>query len=275
MLSDKTADGPMAPIETQSAQYSLLMLALPGSDPVEMGVLLRDPVRDQLHIRLRRDWDRLAPPEDAEVLAGVEDDIARKGVEMGANKLLEGLELDLSNAIRISDRRETMVEDFQRALNRLYRQHVRSGVSEFRTHIPHYSLAAAGGPFLENREIDEQAPEWVEAPPGLRLTDDMFVAQVQGRSMEPMIPDQSMCIFRRNVTGSRDGRLVLVEALGRGANDRYTVKRYRSSKIQNQDGTWSHQTIRLEPLNPDFEAWELDPEENRYQVLAEFVQLLD
>jgi hypothetical protein len=69
--------------------------------------------------------------------------------------------------------------------------------------------------------------------------------------------------------------LVLVEQLGGGANDRYTVKRYHSTKAQRPDGSWEHERIHLEPLNPDFEAWDLDPEENRFRILAEFVSVLD
>jgi SOS-response transcriptional repressor LexA len=82
-------------------------------------------------------------------------------------------------------------------------------------------------------------------------------------------------VFRRGVTGSRHGRLVLVEALDQGGNDRYTVKRYRSEKRENEGGAWSHQRIHLEPLNPAFDAWDLDPQEDRYRILAEFVQVLD
>jgi phage repressor protein C with HTH and peptisase S24 domain len=102
----------------------------------------------------------------------------------------------------------------------------------------------------------------------------MFVARIAGRSMEPRIPDGSLCVFRAGVAGSRDGRLVLVEYLGGGANDRHTVKRYRSVKRQNADSTWEHEIIRLEPLNPEFEAWELSPEEDRFHIVAEFVQVL-
>ena len=58
--------------------------------------------------------------------------------------------------------------------------------------------------------------------------------------MEPLIPDGSLCVFRSGVTGSRQGRLVLVEALGRGSNDRYTVKRYHSEKAQDSEGAWTH-----------------------------------
>jgi SOS-response transcriptional repressor LexA len=92
--------------------------------------------------------------------------------------------------------------------------------------------------------------------------------------MEPRIADGSLCVFRAGVTGSREGRLVLVEYLGGGANDRHTVKRYHSQKHREDDGSWRHETIRLEPLNPEFEAWELDPEEDRFRIVAEFVQVV-
>jgi phage repressor protein C with HTH and peptisase S24 domain len=265
----------MALAVTQSAAYSLLTLALPDAEPVTIGVLLLDATRNQLHLRLRRDWQKIAPEEVIAVLEVTEADLAQKSIELGGIKMMDDLEGSLSNVLRISDRRETMVEDFDRALNRLYRQHVQSTVEQYRTHLPLYSLAVAAGPFLENRKIDEQTEDWVEAPLGLRLSEGMFVARIQGRSMEPLIPDGSHCVFRRNVTGSREGRLVLVEALGRGANDRYTIKRYHSKKIQDKSGSWSHQQIRLEPLNPEFEAWDLDPEEDRYRILAEFVEVLD
>ena len=257
---------------TRAARYSLLTVELPGEVPVTAGVLLEDPATDSIHIRLRRDWEQLAP-EEAEVLSLLEDDLLARSAQMGATQFLAHLEDTLSNTIRISDRRETIVEDFPRALGRLYRQHVQSTAQPFVTHLPRYSLAVAAGPFLENRIVEEEA--WEEAPRGLRLTPEMFVARIAGRSMEPLIPDQSLCVFRRGVTGSRQGRLVLVEALDQGGNDRYTVKRYRSEKRENEGGEWSHRRIRLEPLNPAFAAWDLNPEEDRYRILAEFVQVLD
>jgi SOS-response transcriptional repressor LexA len=257
---------------TRAARYSLLTVELPGQEAVTAGVLLEDPGANSIHIRLRRDWDQLAP-EEAEVLSLLEDDLLSRAAQMGAAEFLTQLEDTLSNTVRVSDRRETIVEDFPRALGRLYRQHVHAAAQPFVTHLPRYSLAIAAGPFLENRVIEEEA--WEEAPPNLRLTPEMFVARIAGRSMEPLIPDQSLCVFRRGVSGSRRGRLVLVEALDQGGNDRYTVKRYRSEKRENEGGEWSHQRIRLEPLNPAFDAWDLDPQEDRYRILAEFVQVLD
>jgi phage repressor protein C with HTH and peptisase S24 domain len=260
---------------THAARYSLLTVELPGQETITAGVLLEDPATDRVHIRLRRDWERLAP-EEAEVLAFLEDDLLARAAEEGAAKFFVRLEDTLSNTIRVSDRREAMVEDFPRALARLYREHVRSEAQPFVTHLPRYALAVAAGAFLENRVIDETGEDqaWEEAPAGLRLTREMFVAEIVGHSMEPLIPDGSLCVFRRGVTGSRQGRLVLVEALGEAGNDRYTVKRYRSEKRQNEAGEWAHERIRLEPLNPAFEAWDLDPQEDRYRILAKFVQVL-
>ena len=250
----------------------LITLELPGADRVNAGVLLEDPATDRLWVRLRRDWEDFAP-EEAEVLEAIEYDLASKARELGAKELVRYLEDTLSNTLMLTDRGEVLVDDFERALGRLYRQHVQSTVRPFVTHLPRYSLAVAAGKFLENQEVSEEG--WEEAPSDLKLSSELFVARIEGRSMEPKIPDGSLCVFRQGVTGSRQGRLVLVEQLGRGANDRYTVKRYSSEKAQREDGTWSHEKILLMPLNPEFESWMLDPEEEKFRIVAEFVRVLD
>jgi SOS-response transcriptional repressor LexA len=254
---------------------------------VNIGVLLEDPANDRLYIRLRRDWRRIAPEEETEVLEALEDGLRTLAADLGAARVLDHLEDTLSNTLRVSDRRETIVgvgggadsdRDFERALDRLYRQHVPATVQAYVTHLPRYSLAVAAGKFLENQEVTEEG--WEEVSGDLKLTPHMFVARIAGRSMEPKIPDGSLCVFRLGVTGSRQGRLVLVEALGRGGNDRYTVKRYRSEKKRatgqtESDETWEHGRITLEPLNPEFEAWDLKPEDDSVRILAEFVAVLD
>jgi SOS-response transcriptional repressor LexA len=274
-------------ISTHSAHFSILMLDLPGggfnfTGDVNVGILLEDPATDRLYVRLRRDWDQIAPEEEAEVLEALEDGLRSNASELGAARVLDHFEDTLSNTLRVSDRREIMLgadgagsseAAFERALGRLYREHVHTAVREYVTHLPRYSLAVAAGKFLENQEVT--ADGWEEISAGLKLTRQMFVAHIAGRSMEPKIPDGSLCVFRLGVTGSRQGRLVLVEALGRGGNDRYTVKRYRSEKKQTHDGSWSHERITLEPLNPAFEAWDLSPEDDAYRILAEFVAVVD
>jgi SOS-response transcriptional repressor LexA len=261
----------MAIATTRLGRLSVLRLEMPGDSPVSAGVLLEDPVNNRLYLRLRRDWDLIAPAE-AEVLSELEPDLAAKAEELGAARVLGRLQDTLSNTLTISSPRDVMVEDFGRAVTRLYRELVHSTVRPFVTHLPRFSLAVAAGKFLENQEVVEEG--WEETPSGLTPAAGMFVARIAGRSMEPRIPDGSLCVFRAGVTGSREGRLVLVEYLGGGADDRHTVKRYHSRKRQRPDESWQHEIIRLEPLNPEFEAWELNPEEDRFHIVAEFVQVL-
>lgn len=259
-----------APASTQMGRLYVLTVDAGGAAH-PAGVLLLDPAMNALHARLRRDWDAVAP-EEAEILEALQDDLELKSAELGAERLLAHLGDTLSNALRISEPREVLVENYDRALARLYRQHVPSTVRPHVTHLPRLSLAAAAGKFLDNEEVSEE--EWIEAPPGLRLSAGMFAARIVGRSMEPRIPDGSLCVFRPSPAGSRQGKLVLVEYLGGGANDRYTVKRYWSDKTQSAEGAWRHERVRMEPLNPEFDTWELDPEEDRFRIVGEFVQVL-
>jgi phage repressor protein C with HTH and peptisase S24 domain len=256
----------------RTPRYSVVQAETPERGVVNIGVLLEDPETDTLALRFRRDLDSITEDdEDREVLQALADDLAAKARELGAAKLFEYLEANLSGAVRVTDREQVQVEDFSRALSRLYLKNVQSNVLEFRTHLPRYSLRAAAGRFLENREISEDG--WIEAPEDLRLSTDMFVAQIAGHSMEPLIPDGSLCVFRYGVVGSRTGRLVLAEELDAPGNNRYAVKRYRSGATEGQK--W----IRLESLNPEFPSWNLEPDADsdgaKYRILAEFVRVLD
>ena len=57
-------------------------------------------------------------------------------------------------------------------------------------------------------------------------------------------------------------------------DNQYTVKRYKSEKRVTEDG-FVQTRIRLESLNPAFPSWDLDTEEDKYQVIAEFVRVLE
>ncbi|MGH9638742.1 MAG: S24 family peptidase [Bryobacteraceae bacterium] len=260
-------------IAPKAGSYSLLECALPGGGVQTAGVLLFDPSTDTLHMRLRRDWEEIASEEDAEVLAELEGDLMARASERGGTAVLEFLENNLSQALRITEREAVKVRDFEKALDGLYREHVPAHVLPFRTHLPRYSLAVAAGPFLTNPE-DIQAEEWMEAPRDLALGEDMFVARIQGQSMEPRIPDGSFCVFRRGVVGSRNGRLVLVRNSELADDNQYTVKRYRSERAVTEEG-FQHTRIRLESLNPEYPSWDLDEDPEKYQVIAEFVRVLE
>jgi type I restriction enzyme R subunit len=154
--------------------------------------------------------------------------------------------------------------------------------------LPLVPLAAAAGAFSDEQSLDfavlEQAHDWVRLDAGRKLREGMFVAQVQGHSMEPRVPDGAWCLFHSPVVGSREGRIVL--AAHRGVADaehggRYTVKVYHSEKVQEAGGdadevdaeTWRHVAIELRPLNPEFEVLRLSPDDE-VAIVAELVEVL-
>jgi len=260
----------MGVVFAKPAECAYLEVALPGRPKEVAGVLLLDVEADELHLRLRRDWDSFAG-EEAEVLSLLEEDLAAKGREWGGGRLLEFLEDCLAHTVRISEREAMRVADFPARLRRLYREAVEPAVLEYRTHLPAYrAWAAAGG--LSAAQLPE--PEgWVEVPEEVRITSDMFIVTVNGRSMEPLIPDGSRCIFRRHVGGSRQGRRLLIQRVEDGEpSTELTVKEYASEKRVTGEEGWEHKLIRLIPLNPEFLSWELRPDE--FQVLGEFVAVL-
>lgn len=259
--------------QPKQGEYSLLLSQLPERGLETLGVLLLDPSTDTLYLRLRRDWDEVASEEDAEVLTELEEDLQALSLERGGAGVLELLEGGLSNSLRITDREAVTVRGFERKLAELYREHVPAQVQQFRTHLPRYTLAIAAGPFLTNPE-DVRAEEWVETPSDLRLDEDMFVAEIRGHSMEPKIPDGSLCVFRRNVIGSRQNRLVLVRNSELADDNQYTVKRYKSEKQITEEG-FQQTRIRLESLNPAYPSWDLDEDAEKYEVVAEFVRVLE
>jgi len=268
------------PIATgRMCQFCVLSLAIPGHAVTPAGVLLFDPVEKELRFKLRDDWEDLgAEEDDCEYLEALSDDFELRLRELGSEAFLESLEDSLSNFLRLSNRESIAVTHAGRTLQRLFDEQVDNRVRPYVSHLPLYSLRAAATKFGKDAEVEEI--EWVRTPEGLRLTDTMFIAQVVGRSMEPLIPDGSYCIFRGPVVGSRQGkRLLIQEIKGAGSSNAFTVKRYTSRKQQNpgDDAEWRHESIRLEPLNPEFEAFDLAPDvfESRYRVIAEFVQVLD
>jgi phage repressor protein C with HTH and peptisase S24 domain len=192
---------------------------------------------------------------------------------MGASALLDWLEDSLSNALRVSERQSVAVDSFTRVLDRLYGENVAPVEAKpYVTHVPLYSLRAAAGRLGDEMESVEE--DWVRAPEGVHADRDLFAAHVVGRSMEPRIPDGSLNLFRLHPAGSRQGKILLIEKFGAlDETARYTVKRYTSRKVQTGEDEWRHEQIRLEPLNPEFEAWDVEP--NDFAVVAEWLRVLE
>ena len=150
--------------------------------------------------------------------------------------------------------------------------------SRYRTCIPLVPLKAAAGGFGDPHDLlSDWDEEWVEPDTGRTLRAGMFVAKVDGRSMEPRVPDGAYCLFASPVTGSRQGRVVLVrlrDDKDPETGERFTVKRYRSNKTQDENGWW-HVSITLDPVNPDFEPIVLTTDdETAIDVMAELIQVI-
>jgi len=140
-------------------------------------------------------------------------------------------------------------------------------------YIPIYDLAVAATAFKE--QPTPKTKGWKPMPEGRHLKDDMFIAQVVGKSMESTIPDGSWCLFRFERGGSRNGLAVLVES--RMVSDpethqSFTIKRYHSEKENLGGGQWMHKKIILSPDNKNFEDIVLENvSEDDFRVVAEFV----
>jgi SOS-response transcriptional repressor LexA len=253
--------------------YVLLESHLPGQSARNIGVYLVDPASGRLWLRMRRAYEGLAEPEDIEVLQALEEDILAHASEIGAEAFLASLEDSLSNVIRVSDRQSVEIDAFSRVADRLFDEHVEKiAVEPFRTHVPLYSLRAAAGRLGE--EMEPAAEDWVRAPEGMRLDSGVFVAHVVGRSMEPRIPDGSLNLFRFHPVGTRQQKILLIERFGvTDETARYTVKTYTSTKVSAGEDQWRHRSIRLEPLNPEFEGWDLEPDD--FAVVAEWLRVLE
>ena len=146
--------------------------------------------------------------------------------------------------------------------------------ARYTTHVPVYDLSVAAGGWGP-----EGAPEsigWTEVE-GHTLSDGMFVAQVSGRSMEPKIQSGEWCLFKPCPAGSRQNRLLLVQVnthIDPEEGGRYTIKRYHSTKMVSEEG-WQHQTIELQPLNPEYPTIDISEEDAAdLRVIGEFVSVL-
>lgn len=147
---------------------------------------------------------------------------------------------------------------------------------KFRTLLPVYSLRAAAGYFGSGEPVELEG--WIEVDGMGHMTEEHFVARVVGRSMEPTIHDGDLCVFRSRPTGTRRNKVLLVQYQGPAdpeTGGSYTVKRYTSEKILDEEGNLANAEVRLAPDNKEYDEIVLTPEyEHDVAVIAEFVAVL-
>ncbi len=149
----------------------------------------------------------------------------------------------------------------------------KSKVIPYVNSVPVYDLRAAAGDFSDLQTVPDC--EWIEIPLRYTSSKELFACTVIGESMNKVIPNGSICLFRRYSGGSRNGQIVLAELTNIQDPDfgsKYTVKEYQSKKIFEGEN-WSHQSITLKPLSHDskYKGIEIPEDElSQFQVLGIF-----
>jgi type III restriction enzyme len=175
------------------------------------------------------------------------------------------------------------IDDLKNALSEeeksLFLKPILSEIDEslkYTEYLPVYSFAAAAGKFGEGADVNIEG--WMKADIGRKLNKKMFIAKIVGSSMEPLIQSNNYCVFSADVVGSRQGKIILAQhhdVFDIDTRSSYTVKRYKSEKRIEPDGTWRHEKITLEPLNREYDPIIL-PKclEGEFKIIAEFVSTL-
>jgi len=253
------------------AKYLILRAALPHTKIENIGILLFEAESNELHCRYRRDWKEFAGKE-ADVFELLPEHISEIKKELGAEKCLKWMESKFGNAVRLSARKHVVINDYRRALNELYEKHIRPQILKFQTHLPQYSIQAAAGKF--GKQMDSEPEGWVEVVSDAPLNPHMFVTHVTGHSMEPLIPDASLCAFQGNVQDSWDGRILLIEHDEGSGGNRFTIKRIRTAPDvdtgKDGDDSWLHLPVTLESLNPSYKSWNV-PSAEKIKAVGEFI----
>ena len=156
-----------------------------------------------------------------------------------------------------------------------------TGGKEFEEYLPYYTHEVAAGKFGDYEfSPAEDADLWIHVPDE-NINEEMFVMKISGKSMEPLIMDGSLALFRAGgaLGGSRRGRIVLVQTNQSPDPDTgftLVVKKYSSEKKYDEEGNFEHTSITLESENSDFDPIIIeDAEPEDFRVIAEFVKVLE
>jgi SOS-response transcriptional repressor LexA len=121
---------------------------------------------------------------------------------------------------------------------------------EFKNPIPLYDFYAAAGTFSELQSENDYV--LIEGPVN-SSSSEYFACKIVGESMNRIIPNGSICLFKFYKGGSRNGKIVLIEYRDQqdtDFNSAFTIKTYSSEKSVSEE-TWGHESIVLRPNSYD------------------------
>lgn len=143
--------------------------------------------------------------------------------------------------------------------------------------IPLYDFYAAAGTFSEIQS--EKNYTLIEISGKYNPSSDYFACKIVGESMNRRIKNGSICLFKKEMGGSRNGKIVLVENMNiqdQDFNSAFTIKTYSSEKIVTEDG-WKHTSIVLKPNSYDESYKDIVITEDNgaeIRVVGEFIEVL-
>jgi DUF2075 family protein/SOS-response transcriptional repressor LexA len=150
----------------------------------------------------------------------------------------------------------------------------------FENSVPLYSLKVAAGEFKFNESLPEE--KFILVTDGVKITQDHFACKIFGNSMNKIVKDGQIALFKRYTGGSRNGLMVIAEYYDHQDLDYgscYTFKEYYSQKTVNEE-SWQHEKIILKPKSSDasYQDIEIDPNainEKTFSVVGIFDRVID
>ncbi|MBK8669129.1 MAG: DUF2075 domain-containing protein [Saprospiraceae bacterium] len=150
----------------------------------------------------------------------------------------------------------------------------------FENSVPLYSLKVAAGEFKFNDRIPEE--KFILVPDGVKITQDHFACRIIGNSMNKIVQDGQIALFKWYNGGSRNGLMVIAEYYDHQDLDYgscYTFKEYYSQKTVNEE-SWQHEKIILKPKSFDssYQDIVIDPNainEKTFSVIGIFDRVIE
>lgn len=146
-----------------------------------------------------------------------------------------------------------------------------------RNPIPLYDFYAAAGTFSEMQSDKDFT--LIEGPDNYSSNNDYFACKILGESMNRVIPNNSICLFKPYLGGSRNGKILLIEyrdIQDPDFNSAFTIKTYTSEK-KIMEENWEHTSIILRPNSFDSSYQNIiitDENAPGMRVIGEFVQII-
>ncbi len=154
-----------------------------------------------------------------------------------------------------------------------------TSIIPFENSVPLYSLKVAAGEFYQNETQPEQ--NFIMVPDNVRITKDHFACKITGNSMNKIVKDGEIALFRKYSGGSRNGLMVIAEYYDLQDIDFgscYTFKEYYSQKEVSEEG-WKHEKIILKPRSYDSKYHDIiidakEDGERKFNVIGIFEQII-